>query len=591
MIAIARGVVAARRPRRPLTLQSTRLASSYVVGVDCGTQSTKVCIYDAASGNLVARGSASHEVSSPAPSWAEQDSTRWGSAMFEATKAAFADVEALNKAGEHHIAGVGISFQREGFTLVPPSSWAPPLRPAILWLDGRATAEVAELEAAGEHESYHEVTGKPLDATSSLARMLWLQKHEPGLFSPSAAPRWMDCGAALSVALTGKASTCVAGADTAGLVDLRSRSWSTPLLDRAGLRFEDMPALAEPGAVVGHTTAEAEAASGGCLPVGTPVVMAGGDGQVFATGMIPELFPHANQSGGGTGSGDRDLLLTLGTSVVLSRRMDSPTVGSAFRTLIECDSASQSYRLETVLQSGTYLFRWFVESFAAAAAGGGGGGSDDSSDDSSDGGGDPSPASYKDWDDRASALPPGCDGLLTIPHWWGCRFPDQRPDLRGATIGWQNAHTQAHLYRSLLEGLCFELRRAADALDAADDTPAEGRGRARRVVRVGGGGAASPVLVQILADVLDATVVVPGGGSDAVAYGAAALAGAGAGVPLRAANDENGRTREEVVVKPSSEDAVAAYGRLYQEVYVPAIEALTSISSRQQAILRESSST
>ena len=287
-----------------------------------------------------------------------------------------------------------------------------------------------------------------------------------------------------------------------------------------------MPFLAEPGAVIGRVTEEAAAATGGLLPPGTPVVAAGGDGQVFATGMRHMAGGLGGGGGGGGGSGgiDNEFLLTLGTSVVLSRRSQRCVLSPAFRTLLECDLDSGTsdttaetttnglatgagagavnvngttsngpesvfngnttsngngtssngpyYRLESVLQSGTYLLRWFVESFAGAppppltdavsdaasstsnSTSNSNGNSNSnsnstSSGDGSGGGSEDTLSDFQAWDRAAAAVAPGCEGLLTVPHWWGCRFPDNRPSLRGATIGWRHCHGQAHMYVGL----------------------------------------------------------------------------------------------------------------------------------------------
>ena len=90
------------------------------------------------------------------------------------------------------------------------------------------------------------------------------------------------------------------------------------------------------------------------------------------------------------------------------------------------------------MQSGTLILKWFVTEFGHSLGTSG----------------------FETLEREATVLPAGSDGLVTVPHWWGCRFPDSRPSLRGATLGWSHHHTRAHMYRSVVEGLAFELRRA-----------------------------------------------------------------------------------------------------------------------------------
>jgi xylulokinase len=223
-----------------------------LIGVDSGTQSTKAAVFDRR-GNLLAQASATQEVDTPADGLAEQDILSWRTGLFESIKQATAAVPG------RRVAAIGLSFQRESFTLVvPPGGCSDealqPLRPAILWLDGRADGEVAALRAGSAAaqltaNQYHELTGKPLDVTSALARMRWLAEHEP---ATTAQPfDWVDCGAVLSHALTGSRTTCIAGADTCGLVDLQRREWAAPILSAAGLTPAQMPRLVEPGELIG----------------------------------------------------------------------------------------------------------------------------------------------------------------------------------------------------------------------------------------------------------------------------------------------------------------------------------------------------
>ena len=252
-----------------------------LLGVDCGTQSTKAVAYRA-TGEVLSRASRPNEVSSPHLGWAEQDANSW----WHGIRHVLRDVLPPSSAGS--VAAVGISFQREGFTLARKQTRCaeafPPdmLRPAMLWLDTRSHEEVRAFEATEAERrdwkkessvQYHATTGKPMDATSSVARMIWLRRHEPHLFSDYGNNvRWLDCGSVLSLSLTGKVVTCVVGVDTCGLVDIRTRQWSEALLTQAGLHIGQMPKLAEPGEVVGTLTAAAAAAISreGCaeLPIG-----------------------------------------------------------------------------------------------------------------------------------------------------------------------------------------------------------------------------------------------------------------------------------------------------------------------------------
>ena len=246
-----------------------------------------------------------------------------------------------------------------------------------------------------------------------------------------------------------------------------------------------------------------------------------------------------------------EVSLSLGTSIVLGLSSREPAISPLFRTLI---GPARGYVLESVLQAGTYLLRWFVDRFA-------GGGSAEA-----------------DWDRRIAHIPPGCDGLVTLPHWWGVRFPETLADVRGATLGWSNHHTPAHFYRSLLEGTSLELRRLIAELRRMMPR------RIRRRIHVAGGGARSRHWPQMLADATGSSIELVRE-DEATALGAAILAGAGVGLlpDVRAGCRQMCR-----LAKRLDPDAGRArvYARLYEDVYAKLLDATSGISQDLRRLCR-----
>lgn len=489
-----------------------------LLGIDASTQSVTACVWTL-DGRLVGKGSTPLAVDRPRPGWAEQDPARWWAGTRRAVRRALAGLDA------GRVAGVGVAYQRETFALVDGKGRF--VRPGILWLDIRAEGEVGELAKLVGRSAYHRRTGKPLDVTSAAARLLWLGKHEPGALRRTA--RWVDVGGELAYRLTGRYATCVGGTDTCGLVSLRSRRWVERYLAAGGLTPAQCPDLVEPGEVIGAVRGVAARATG--LTAGTPVVAGGGDGNVFPLGM------------GVTGV--HRLSLSLGTSIVSGFTSPDPVIDPMFRTLI----APGGYLLECVLQSGTYLLRWFVENFATSRL-----------------------KTESAWDRAAAGIPVGSEGLVTLPNWWGVRFPENLPAARGVTLGWSDHHTPAHFYRSLLEGLTMEIRRSIDQMGGA--VPIEPGG----AIAVGSGGARSGTWTRVLADGLGRTVV-RSSESEPTAMGAAMLAGVGVGCfrSLSGAAKRMAGRRERIRPRKRSADF---YSHLYREVYLPLFESTTPISSR-----------
>jgi len=500
-------------PRKPACL----------MGIDSGTQSTTVGVWTTR-GRRLARAAAPLTVRTPRPGWAEQDPRLWWSSTRKAMRAA---VEQVPNAD---IQAVGVAYQRETFTLVDGRGRF--VRPGVLWLDVRADREVEQAARDLGRSEYHQRTGKPLDVTSAVARLLWLRRHERAALRQ--ADRFADVGGCLAHKLTGRWATCVAGTDTCGLIDLATRGWAGAHLEYAGLPSTRMPDLIGPGEVIGPLSRRAARQTG--LPEGLPVVAAGGDGQVFNVGM------HA--------AGAFRMSLTLGTSIVLGLSCPAPVISPLCRTLIA--ASGRGYLLESVLQAGTYLLRWFVERFGAPGE------------------------TEADWDRRIARIPPGCEGLVTLPNWWGVRFPQTLPDARGATLGWSNHHTAAHFYRSLLEGTSMELRRLIEAYRELFPR------RVRRTIHAGGGGARSRPWTRILTDATGCPVELPPE-PEATALGAAVLAGVGIGrfPSVRAACAAMCRAPRRLGPDPARR---RTYRALFEDVYVPFLAQTASLCGKLRGL-------
>src|SRR6266508_1186166 len=128
---------------------------------------------------------------------------------------------------------------------------------------------------------------------------------------------------------------------------------------------------------------------------------------------------------------------------------------------------------------------------------------------------------FGDLTDAAGDVPAGSDGLWFLPYLSGERSPHADPLARGAFVGLTLTHDRRHLTRAVLEGVAFGLRDGLDLMMAAGLT-------APRQIRASGGGTASPLWRQILADVLGAEIATVNT-SEGAAYGAALLAAVGAG--------------------------------------------------------------
>jgi xylulokinase len=437
--------------------------AALVIAVDCSTTAAKAVISDEA-GRAVAQAARPLRTLQPRPAWHEQDAEQW----WMATQGAIAEaVAALSDPGRVH--ALCLTHQRESFVCVDGAGR--PLRPALLWLDGRAHEEIAELGSS----RVHELSGKPPDTTPAFYKLAWLTRHEPAVLRDAVYVG--DVQAYLAWRLTGKWATSHGSADTLGLFDLQRLDWSPELLDLAGVRLDQLPDLVPAGDLLGTIPGEVARSLG--LPGPVPLVAGIGDGQAAGLGL------------GATAPGVA--YLNLGTSMVLGVQSKEYLWDPAFRTLVGIRPGT--YTLETVLNAAAYVATWCREQFGEAGAG---------------------DIAGADMEAAAARLPIGAEGLLTLPYWNAAQTPHWDALARGATIGWHGRHTRAHLYRSILEGVGFELRLHLERLEVVT-------GQRIESIRAVGGGARSPLWIRIVTDITQRPVRVCAD-PEVSAAGAAALA-------------------------------------------------------------------
>jgi xylulokinase len=443
----------------------------YVLGIDVSTTATKAVLVDAR-GAVAAIGTAEYPVSRPQPLWSEQDPAFW----WDATQAAIAAALAAAGATGSDVAAVSLTGQMHGLVLLDSAGEV--LRPAILWNDQRTAAECDAIRSAVGPERLIEITGNDALTGFTAPKLVWVRDHEPDVWAriahvllPKDYVRWR---------LTGVLAMDRADASGTLLLDLRRRDWSTEILDALHIDRDWLPPTAEGPDVVGQVSADGSAATG--LIAGTPVVAGAGDQAANAVGV------------GATDEGT--VALSLGTSGVVFAATRSPQYDTLGRVHAFCHAIPGRWHMMSVMLSAAGSLRWFRDTLAP---------------------GEP----FGDLAASAADIPPGSDGLLFLPYLTGERSPHPDPLARGAFVGLTLDHDRRHMTRAVLEGVAFGLRDGLDLMIAAGMTPP-------KQIRASGGGIASPVWRQILADVLCADIATVTT-SEGAAYGAALLASVGAG--------------------------------------------------------------
>jgi len=443
----------------------------HVLGIDVSTTATKAILIDE-SGAVRATGGSEYATSTPRAQWSEQEPRLWWDGAVAAIQAALASAGIR---GEDVVA-VGLTGQMHGAVLLDGAGEV--LRPAILWNDQRTGAECDLIRETVGPQRLIEITGNDALTGFTAPKLVWVRDHEPETWRRVAhvlLPKDY-----LRLRLTG--DYAVDKADGAGtlLFDLAARDWSPEMLSALAIDAAWMPATWEGPEVTGSVGAAAGAATG--LQPGTPVVAGAGDQAANAVGV------------GAVTAGT--MALSLGTSGVVFGTTDRPLHEPRGRVHAFCHAVPGRWHLMSVMLSAAGSLRWFRDGIAPGTA-------------------------FADLVASAGEVPAGSDGLVFLPYLTGERSPHPDPSARGAFVGLTLAHDRRHMTRAVLEGVAFGLRGGLDLmLEAGMPVPTQ--------IRASGGGTASQLWRQILADVLEAEIAVTGT-TEGAAYGAAVLAAVGVG--------------------------------------------------------------
>lgn len=456
---------------------SRSTAVPHVIGIDVSTTATKAVLIDEA-GAVRGIGVAEYGFEVPRPLWSEQEPRLWWDGAVAAIRAALAAAGSAGAAGVagEDIAAVGLTGQMHGLVLLDAAGEV--LRPAILWNDQRTAAECDLIRQVVGPERLIEVTGNDALTGFTAPKLVWVRDHEPDVWRRVAhvlLPKDY-----LRFRLTGAYAMDKADGSGTILFDLAAREWSPEVLAALGIDPTWMPPTYEGPDITGRLTAEAAAATG--LRAGTPVVAGGGDQSANAVGVGAVVAGR--------------MALSLGTSGVVFATTDESLHEAHGTVHAFCHAVPGRWHMMSVMLSAAGSLRWFRDALAPGMP-------------------------FADLVEPAAAVPPGADGLLFLPYLTGERSPHPDPLARGAFVGLTIGHDRRHLTRAVLEGVVFGLRDGLDLMTEAG-TPAPDQ------IRVSGGGTASALWRQILADVLGAEIATVNT-SEGAAYGAGLLAAVGAG--------------------------------------------------------------
>jgi len=481
------------------------------LGIDIGTSGVKAILMDE-KGRLLGEATSGLDVFRPQPGWSEQRAEDWWTALLAAVDRLAADHPAEMSA----LRGLGLSGQMHGATLLDKDDKV--LRPAILWNDGRAFAECAEMEAA--EPRLREIAGNIAMPGFTAPKLLWVRKHEPEIFARTA--KVLLPKDYVRFLLTGEFVSEMSDASGTLWLDVGKRDWSDALLRATGLERSHMPSLVEGSAPSGDLKAELIKRWG----IAGPVVVAGGGGDNAASACgIGAIRP---------GEG----FVSLGTSGVLFVSNDRFRPNTAGAVHAFCHAIPDTWHQMGVILSATDSLNWLSKltgQDAARLAG------------------------------EAEARFTGPGEEIFLPYLSGERTPHNNANARGAFVGLSHLSDPARLAQAVMEGVTFAFRDCQRVLSDA--------GTSIDYLLAVGGGSRSNLWLRMLATNLNMPIALPHDGDYGGAFGAARLGLCAA----EGADPATVMTRPAIksVVEPEAGLAEAyanQYGR-YRALYEPIEEA------------------
>ncbi|ATF41440.1 gluconokinase [Weissella paramesenteroides] len=430
----------------------------YLIGVDLGTTSTKVVLFDT-KGHVIASANKGYKLYRDAPDMAEEDLDE----IWEAFTDAMAQVTRAAKDGKI----LGVSFSSAMHSLIAFDADWQPLTRVITWADARAVKYTEELKSNGIGQEIYSKTGTPIHPMAPLSKLLWLKNEHTDIYNN--AVHYLGIKEFLFNRLFGANKMDYSIASGTGLFNIFNLDWDEQALSVTGITKEQLPEPVDPYTI--ETGMDPQYAAEMGLDVDTPFIYGAGDGPLSNLGV------NAIQPGVAA--------VTIGTSGAIRVVTDAPKIDPKGRTFTYALDKDH-WVVGGPVNNGGDVFRWARDNMFDSEK---------------------STAellgidSYDLLTEIASKIPAGADGLLFHPYLGGERAPIWDANARGSFFGLTHNHTRAHMVRAVLEGIIFNIYMVSLALEeVVGDLSA---------IQATGGFARSPLWRQMAADIFEQPVTVP----------------------------------------------------------------------------------
>lgn len=484
----------------------------YLIAHDVGTGGSKAALTDMR-GKIIASRFCPYPTDYPRENWAEQDPELWWKAITTSTS----EVMKETKTKPEDVAGMIFSTQMIG--VLPVDRTGKPLRPAIIWLDGRAQEQADKIIRRLTKPLLLALAGGLPTGKDVIPKLMWLRQHEPDLYKETY--KILEVNSYLVHRCCGEFVYDYAAASGTGMFNFKKKNWDDMLFKMFRLDRDKMPKVAASADKAG---ALSEAAAGEMsLNAGIPIFVGTGD------------VPSATVGSGAVLDGQGHVY--IGSSGWIAVTMPK-SINDGRKGIVSISSADPSrFILLAETESAGACFRWFAEELAPRDADYGRGRD-----------------VYDYLNDVAAESKPGSNGLLFCPWMFGERSPIPDTTVRGGFVNLSLDHKRGDVSRAVFEGVALHARWMLEGL--------RGCGFEDVTLRAIGGGAKSPLWMQIYADACGLTIEAVEEPQESGAGGAALIAALGLGEHRDWAS-----LRDAVKVKESYTPR-PEYKKVYDEAFV-----------------------
>lgn len=434
--------------------------SSYYLGVDIGTTSTKAVLFGD-KGSVISMHHAGYPLYSPAPTVAEQNPLEIFQAVKEAIKGA------LKKGAIDPSKLELVSFSSAMHSLIAVDDKGNPLTQCITWADSRAASWAAKIKNELNGLEIYRRTGTPIHPMSPLAKIAWLRADHSEIFTKTS--KFIGIKEYVFYQFFGRYVVDYSIASASGMFNLNQLNWDKEALEIAGITEKQLSELVPTTYVI--TGLKQELADELGLASETPFVIGASDG------VLSNLGVNAIDPG--------VVAVTIGTSGAIRAVTNKPVTDPKGR--IFCYALTENHWVVGgPVNNGGMVFRWVRDELASSEV-----------ETAKRLGMDP----YDVLTKIASRVPPGSDGLIFHPYLSGERAPIWNANARGSFFGLGLHHKKEHMVRAVLEGVILNLYTVMMALQEVIGMPSK--------IQATGGFARSELWRQMMADIFNQEVVVP----------------------------------------------------------------------------------